>query len=140
MPESVKVNGKQLPRQVSGSPKKAGTIRQLTTIVRIDALDVSEKVHIEIRRPTGAIQRRAQLDGFAGSIARLQSVYDAINHERTSAWSPDALIAARQTGDRSSYPPEGSKAQFDQFSCGNAEARTFVQRLLHDLQPQRLPT
>jgi hypothetical protein len=72
----------------------------LSTIVRVDSHAVSQAIRVEVSRPGGSLASRAELDGFAGAIARLHSAYDIVNQIWPMVWSPDSFIKAWQTGDR----------------------------------------
>jgi alpha-glucosidase len=130
-PESVVANGKALAFQssdaiTSGWHYEGNT---LSTIVNIPSHSVSEAVRVEIRRTPGSQALRAQLDGFAGAIARLHSAYDVLNQEWPLAWSPDPLIDAWQTGDRLSYHPETARNELSHFAQKYIAAQASVQQL-----------
>jgi alpha-glucosidase len=130
-PESVVANGKVLAFQssdaiTSGWHYEGNT---LSTIVNIPSHSVSEAVRVEIRRTPGSQALRAQLDGFAGAIARLHSAYDVLNQEWPLAWSPDPLIDAWQTGDRLSYHPETARNELSHFAQKYIAAQASVQQL-----------
>ncbi len=59
-----------------------------------------------MRRTQDLVNRRDELDGFAGSMTRLREAYDTLNQTWPIGWSPDDLIDAMQSGDRLSYHPE----------------------------------
>jgi hypothetical protein len=63
-------------------------------------------VIVEVRRGEGMTAKRAELDGFAGKMARLRGAYDAMNETMPVSEPPDVLVEAMQTGDRLSYHPE----------------------------------
>jgi hypothetical protein len=98
----------------------------LSTIVRVDSHAVSQAIRVEVSRPGGSLASRAELDGFAGAIARLHSAYDIVNQIWPMVWSPDSLIKAWQTGDRLSYQPETAS----QFPQQYAAAQISAQRVL----------
>ncbi|MGB6192139.1 MAG: hypothetical protein WBF42_06715 [Terracidiphilus sp.] len=66
---------------------------------------------IAVRRATGLAARRSELDGFAGTMARLREAYEAMNQTMPAGSPPDALIDAMQTGNRLGYHPETINAE-----------------------------
>ena len=106
-PEAVSVNGK--PLSYSTDADSLGWHFEgntLSTIITVPAFAVSDAVNILVRRSPELAKRRVELDGFAGTMARLREAYDALNQTWPIGWSPDDLIDAMQTGDRLSYHPE----------------------------------
>jgi alpha-glucosidase len=81
-----------------------------------------------IRRPQGSLAKRAQLDGFAGAMARFRNAYDTIN-QATSSGAPDPLILAMQTGDRIGYHPETIDAEIANREQASAKAVASVQAM-----------
>ena len=106
----------------------------LSTIVHIPSHSVSEAAHIELRRATGSMAARAQLDGFAGAIVRLHSAYDILNQQWSFIWSPDPLIDAWQAGDRLSYRPETARDELSHFAQRYNSAQASVQQLLEPIE------
>jgi alpha-glucosidase len=78
----------------------------LTTFITLPSFEGTEDVKVEVRRAGNLVERRAELDGFAGEMTRLREAYDALNQTWPIGWSPDDLVDAMQTGDRLSYEPE----------------------------------
>jgi alpha-glucosidase len=111
-PASVTVNGNPVAQGDATGPSgssHAGWTYQgntLTTVIPVPAASVSSKVVIEIRRTDGLAARRAELDGFAGTMARLRGAYDAMNQTPPLSAPPDVLVDAMQSGDRLGYHPE----------------------------------
>jgi hypothetical protein len=106
-PASVTVNG----RALSNSPGKGGTGwrfegNTLTTIIPVAKTAVATPITIRVTRSADLFARRAELNGFAGSMTRLREAYDSLNQTWPIAWAPDELIDAMQTGDRLTYHPE----------------------------------
>jgi alpha-glucosidase len=87
----------------------------LTTIVTVPSSATTETVRLRIHRDPTLVARGAELDGFEGAIRRLRSAYDELNQTSPSAWSPEDLIAAMQTGDRLSYRPTTAGAEIERF-------------------------
>ncbi len=130
-PDSVTVNGKALSFTGTDSAKSGWRYKgnTLTTIITTPRYSVHTPVNIEVRRASGSLAARAQLDGFAGSIERLREAYNILNSLLPYTWSPDPLIKARQTGDRISYHPENARAELAAFSQNYAQALATVQSL-----------
>ena len=128
-PESVTVNGTNLPYSPKeGSPGWRFEGNSLTTIVTIPRMPVGEAVKVRIHRSEGSLARRADLDGFAGAMARFRNAYDSIN-EATSSGAPDPLILAMQTGDRLGYHPETAAIEIDQRRQAFTKAVASVQTM-----------
>jgi hypothetical protein len=85
-------------------------------------------VTIRIHRPAGSLAARAQLDGFAGAMARFRNAYDTIN-QAASSGVPDPLILAMQTGDRLGYRPETASKEIAQRQQALAVAVKSVQEM-----------
>jgi alpha-glucosidase len=83
----------------------------LTTVIPVPSISVSAKVLVEIRRAAGLTARRAELDGYAGTMTRLRGAYDNLRAATPVTDAPDLLIQAMQTGDRLSYHPETAVAE-----------------------------
>lgn len=115
-PASVLVNA--VPVKKAGPDGKEGWSfvgNTLTTTIPVRRRLVSEKVVIEVRRTTGLIARRGELDGFAGSMTRLRGAYDALQQTWPVSSPPDFLIDAMQTGDRLAYHPERASDEIAHF-------------------------
>jgi alpha-glucosidase len=130
-PESVTINGKALSFSETDSTKTGWRYdgNTLTTIITTPRYSVHTPVNIEVRRASGSLAARAQLDGFAGSIERLREAYNTLNSLLPYTWSPDPLIKALQTGDRISYHPENARKEIAAFSQNYAQALSTVQSL-----------
>lgn len=75
------------------------------------------------------IERRAELDGFAGSMTRLREAYDVLNQTSPLGWSPDVLVDAMQTGDRLSYHPETISKELAHFHTILPQAIAIVNKM-----------
>ncbi|MFP5250375.1 MAG: DUF5110 domain-containing protein, partial [Acidobacteriota bacterium] len=136
-PESVTVNGRPVPQGGAGKPGWTFAGNTLTSVIPTSGYSVAEQVTIQVRRSGSLLKRRQQLDGFAGSMARLRGAYDALQQTWPVAWPPDALVDAMQTGDRISYHPEQAADEIAHFHdmLPNAQAAvaevnsTFAQKL-----------
>ena len=139
-PQSVTVNGTNL--TFAGHDADATGWRYdgntLTTFARTPRFSVRTAIRIEIRRSPGSLTARARLQGFPGAIARLHGAYDTLNALWPTAWSPNVLIDAWQTGDRLSYHPETAPQELARFPQLYAQSRTAVQALLD--KANQLPT
>ncbi|HXR39514.1 MAG TPA: TIM-barrel domain-containing protein [Terracidiphilus sp.] len=106
-PAAVTVNGVAVKR--AGPTGKGGWSFEgntLTTVIPVPSGSTAAKVTVEVRRAAGLTARRGELDGFAGTMARLRGTYDAMNQTMPISEPPDVLVEAMQTGDRLSYHPE----------------------------------
>ena len=120
-PEAVTVNGKALAFVTNADgPGWRFEGNTLTTVVRSPRFSVREAVRIRVHRSADLVARRAELDGFSGAMTRLRGAYDALN--QSAKWSPDAVIAPMQTGDRLSYRPETATAEMSGFPQAYAQA------------------
>ncbi|HEU4982891.1 MAG TPA: TIM-barrel domain-containing protein [Acidobacteriaceae bacterium] len=130
-PELVTVNGKALSFAGNDSAKTGWRYdgNTLTTIITTPRYSVHTPVNIEVRRASGSLAARAQLDGFAGSIERLREAYDTLNSLFPYTRPSDPLIKALQTGDRISYRPDSARAELSAFSQSYAQALATVQSL-----------
>lgn len=131
-PASVTVNGKPLAftGQDESKPGWRYEGNALMTVITTPRFSVHTPVRIEVRRASGSLASRNQLDGFAGSIDRLRGAYDTLNALYPYTWSPDPLIDALQTGDRIGYHPEKARAEITRFPEIYAQALTKVQALV----------
>jgi alpha-glucosidase len=131
-PASVAVNGVSLSftGQDTGKPGWLYEGNTLTTIVTTPRNSVHTPVRIEIRRAAGSLASRSELDGFAGSVARLHGAYDTLNALFPLGWSPNVLIDAWQTGDRLNYRPQTAQQEIARFPHVYAESVAAVQDLL----------
>ena len=129
-PAAVTVNGKSVPLTKPGEPGgwtfEGNT---LTTVIPVPASSTASKVIIEVRRAPGLIARRAELDGFAGVMARLRGAYDALQQTGPVAGPSIALVDAMQTGDRLSYYPDRIEAELVHFHDALKQARADVAAL-----------
>ena len=121
--DEVSANGKKLEFR----PDHKGTGwyfdgNTLTTVVSLPSSSVTEGVHVTVHRRSDLEAHAAELDGFAGAMARLRSAYDLLNQTWPDGWSPQTVIHTMQTGDRIGYRPETAGAELDAFQQAYAEA------------------
>jgi alpha-glucosidase (family GH31 glycosyl hydrolase) len=133
-PSSVLVNGKPLAftglnHIQTGWSYEGNT---LTTIIVTPSFSVHSPVTIEVRRPSGSLALRGELNGFAGSVDRLHAAYNDLNALYPFLWSPDSLIEAWQTGDRLTYHPETARAELAHFQNAYSQALSEVRKLATD--------
>jgi alpha-glucosidase (family GH31 glycosyl hydrolase) len=132
-PASVSVDGIAV-KQADATGKGGWSFEgnTLTTIVPVVARSTAAKVVIEVKRVPGLTQRRGELDGFNGAMARLRATYDALNTTPPLAAPPDVLIDAMQTGDRLGYHPEDAQKEIAHFHQVLPEAKAAVDKLVED--------
>ena len=132
-PASVTVNGVAVKH--AGPTGKGGWSFEgntLTTTIPVASTSVENKITIEIRRTTGLIARRDDLDGFAGAMTRLRGAYDALQKTSPVSSPPDALIDAMQAGDRLGYHPEKATDEIEHFRAVLLDARDAVDAIQRD--------
>ena len=115
-PATVTVNGVAVKR--AGPTGKGGWSFEgntLTTVIPVPRQSVAANVTIEVRRASGLITRRNELDGFAGAMTRLRGAYDDLHQTWPVSDPPDVLIDAMQTGDRLGYHPENAQQEIARF-------------------------
>jgi alpha-glucosidase (family GH31 glycosyl hydrolase) len=124
-PTSMTVNGRKLNLDQNGNGlgwHYDGNT--LTTIVNVPHFATTEHVRLRIYRDPALVAHEAELDGFEGAMTRLRNAYDSLNQTSPTAWSPESLIFAMQTGNRMSYTPATAGAEIDQFQ--NAYQKAMV--------------
>ena len=125
------MNGKTVPQGGVGKPGWTFIGNTLTTVIPTQSFSTASQVKIEIRRAAGLEVRRADLDGFAGSMTRLRAAYDALQQSWPIVMPPDPLVYAMQTGDRLGYHPENAVAEIAHFH----EALPKAQAAIHAIEP-----
>ena len=106
-PQSVTVNGK--PVDYVPRPGKVGWRYEgntLTTIVTVPTNPVEQSVTVEVTRSADLMKRRAELNGFAGAMTRLNAAVQTLRRAWPFSFVPDELLDAAQTGDKISYYPQ----------------------------------
>lgn len=135
-PDSVTANGETLAYSAKKDvPRWRYEGNTLTTIITVPSHPVTEPVEIQIHRSMQMIQRRGELDGFAGSMTRLREVYDTLNQTFPLAWSPDSLIDVMQTGDRLTYRPETISQELTHFHAELPHAIEDVDKMKDAITP-----
>jgi alpha-glucosidase (family GH31 glycosyl hydrolase) len=136
-PSSVTANGKTIAYSTQkGTPGWRYEGNTLTTIIELPSYSVAQAVVIHVERPASLIERRAELDGFAGTMTRLREVYDTLNQTYPLAWSPDELIDAMQTGDRITYHPETVSQELIHFHAVLPQAMSKVRGMKNAITQQ----
>ena len=78
--------------------------RTLTTIISLPKTPVTEGVTLTLEMPRLTLEQAKLVDGYAGTITRLQNAMDALNNTWPKGWSPDILVDAIQTASRIDQP------------------------------------
>jgi alpha-glucosidase len=133
-PKALTINGREL--SYSPDEKAIGWHYDgatLTTVISLPKESTSQLLTIRVHRDAETTDRRNDLDGFAGSIARLQQAYDSLNDNYPLTWSSDELIHALQTGDRLSYHPETTEAEIEAFPGALSQALASIQRMAAEM-------
>ncbi|HTW82057.1 MAG TPA: TIM-barrel domain-containing protein [Terracidiphilus sp.] len=133
-PASVTVNGTPVPQGGVGKPGWLFVGNTLTTVIPTPSYSTSSRVIIEVRRAAGLTARRAELDGFAGSMTRLRAAYDALQNTSPISMPPDPLVDAMQTGDRLGYHPENAVAEIAHFHDVLPKAKAAVHAIQSGFQ------
>jgi alpha-glucosidase len=136
-PASITVNG--VPIKHAGPTGKGGWSFEgntLTTVIPVPSGSVASKVTVEVRRTAGLTARRAELDGFAGSMTRLRGAYDAMQQTWPVSTPPDVLIDAMQTGDRLSYHPENAVAEIAHLHAVLPQAQAALAEVAKGFGPR----
>jgi alpha-glucosidase (family GH31 glycosyl hydrolase) len=129
-PASVTANGKPLIYTTkTGAPGWRYEGNTLTTVITVPSLPTSKPLIITVRRPANLVERRGELDGFAGKMTRLREAYDTLNQTHPLGWSPDDLIDATQTGDRLTYHPETISKELTHFHAILPQAIESVEKM-----------
>jgi alpha-glucosidase len=132
-PASVTVDGKPLPYTTqSHAPGWHFEGNTLTTVILLSSSSTSKQTVIRVQRSNALIAKRAELDGFAGTMTRLRGAYDALNQSMPLGHPPDNLVDAMQTGDRLSYHPEEIEQQLAHLRVVLPKAMTDVQQELSE--------
>jgi alpha-glucosidase (family GH31 glycosyl hydrolase) len=136
-PASVTVNGIAV-RHASILSKTGWSFEgnTLTTVIPVPSTSTSSKVTVEVRRASGLTAKRAELDGYAGTMTRLRGVYDMLRDESPVTDAPDILIQAMQTGDRLSYHPENAVAEIARLHQTLPQAQSLVTQIDKGLPAQ----
>ncbi len=130
-PATVTANGKPLTYTIkAGAPGWHFEGNTLTTVITAPSLPTSTQLTIQVHRPAALVERRRELDGFAGSMTRLREAYNTLNQTNPLGWSPDVLVDTMQTGDRLSYHPETISNELAHFRKVLPQAIAGVDRML----------
>ena len=136
-PSSVTANGTTLDYTIKeGVPGWHFEGNTLTTVITVPSNPTSKTTVIQVQRPMELIQRRAELDGFAGNMTRLRQAYDTLNKTFPLAWSPDSLVDVMQTGDRLSYHPETVSDELTHFHAELPKAIADVTKMKTAITPE----
>jgi len=130
-PEVVTVNGKPVPQGSVGKPGWTYVGNTLTTVIPTASFSTSAKVTFEIHRAAGLTARRAEIDGFAGTMTRLRAAYDSMQSTGPVSGPPEELVEAMQAGDRLSYFPQRAVAEIAHLR----ELLPKAQAAVHAIEP-----
>jgi alpha-glucosidase (family GH31 glycosyl hydrolase) len=137
-PATITANGRPIAfTKTEGTPGWHFEGNTLTTIITIPRTPVTQAVTVHVHRPMNLVQRRAELDGFAGRMTRLREAYDTLNQTFPLAWSPDELTDVLQTGDRLSYHPETASAELTHLKTALPQAVDKVHAMASAITPAR---
>jgi alpha-glucosidase len=78
----------------------------LTTVIDVPETKITGKVTVRVIRSADLISKRAELNGFAGSMMRLNDARYTLQHAWPFGSVPDEVIDAAQTGDKLGYYPQ----------------------------------
>jgi len=135
-PTSVTANGNSLlytgKASVPGWRFEGNT---LSTVITVPSTPVTQAVVVHVHRPMNLVNRRGELDGFAGAMTRLREAYDTLNQTFPLAWSPDALIDVMQTGDRLTYRPDTVSEELTHFHAVLPQAMQQVEQMKGAITP-----
>ncbi|MEO6829793.1 MAG: TIM-barrel domain-containing protein [Acidobacteriaceae bacterium] len=137
-PDSITVNGKRILKSRAGHSGWSFVGNTLTTVIPTASFSTASRVVIEIHRAPGSVARRSELDGFAGSMTRLRSAFDALQQTWPASAPPDTLIDVMQTGDRLGYHPERAADEIAHFHNEIPKAKTAVAAITQPGFEQRI--
>jgi alpha-glucosidase len=78
----------------------------LTTVIDVPETKITGKVAVRVIRSPELISRRSELNGFAGSMTRLNDARYTLQHAWPFDNVPDGVVDAAQTGDKLGYYPQ----------------------------------
>jgi alpha-glucosidase len=77
----------------------------LTTVIDVPETKITGKVTVRVIRSADLMSRRSELNGFAGSMTRLNDARYTLQHAWPFDNVPDEVVDAAQTGDKLGYYP-----------------------------------
>jgi alpha-glucosidase len=78
----------------------------LTTVIDVPETKITGKVTVRVIRSADLMSRRSELNGFAGSMTRLNDARYTLQHAWPFDNVPDEVVDAAQTGDKLGYYPQ----------------------------------
>ena len=75
----------------------------LTTVIEVPETRIIGKVTVRVIRSAELMSRRSELNGFAGSMTRLNDARYTLQHAWPFDNVPDEVVDAAQTGDKLGY-------------------------------------
>ena len=109
-PDAVTVNGNSLnyvPQ--AGQPGWRYEGNTLTTIVTTSQFPITQPVTVSVSRSAKLVSQRNKLNGFAGSMTRLNEARYTLQHAWPVDNVPDEVVDAAQTGDKLGYYPRDAE-------------------------------
>jgi alpha-glucosidase len=105
-PESARSGDKEISYSAKGAvPSWRYDGETLTTILTLPRTKVTERIEVIVKTADALRDNSMLLDGARGRLARLKRSMGVLNHSWPQGWSPDALVAAAQTGRRITLQP-----------------------------------
>jgi alpha-glucosidase len=132
-PERVTCNGEEMVQSARGA-KGGWRYRgeELMIVVSLPRFSRSQRVSVEIEWARHRSGNQGLPDGVAGMVARLKRVMPMINRHWPAEWSPEALIAAVQVGNRMSQRPETAERELQDLA-------TSYPLILENVRASRVP-
>ena len=87
----------------------------LTTVITLPWFSRSQGVSLTVQSAVAQEAQARIAGGAAGILSRLRKTMALVNSQWPKEWSPDALVAAVQTGNRATIHPETAEAEFSQL-------------------------
>jgi alpha-glucosidase len=78
----------------------------LTTVINVPETKITGTVTVRVVRSADLMARRADLNGFAGAMTRLNDARYTLQHAWPFGSVPDEVVDAAQTGDKLGYYPQ----------------------------------
>ena len=102
--------------------------------------NVRQPTTITIRRASGSVTSRSNLDGFAGLMHRARAAYDQLSNDFPSTNAvPDAVTVLMQTGNRIGYRPKTATSEISVLSFRTSAALAATTALKSEAAAERKP-
>ena len=130
-PDAVAVNGNSLSYvPQAGQPGWRYDGNTLTTIVTTSQFPVTQPVTVSVSRSAKLVSQRSKLNGFAGSMTRLNGARYTLQHAWPVDNVPDAVVDAAQTGDKLGYYPQDADKIFAHYREVLPKAKASVDEMV----------